>query len=166
MSKPNSGLFKKTSGTRACLSDGTLAAIDAVVAPHRKMDSEGVQVIAASSIRFSQSSVNDVQPIVDSMRTNGWVGEPIDAVLMPDGVLTAIDNTRVVAARIAGIDVKANVHAYDEPITDLDTARRLVSKKGKIPRTWGEGVTNRIARQNSKFRKESPFGSFGMGRTN
>jgi len=32
------------------------------------------------SIRFSQSSVNDVGEVASSMRSNGWVGEPVDVV--------------------------------------------------------------------------------------
>lgn len=41
------------------------------------------------------------------MRTNGWKGDPVDVVKMPDGKLTSMDNTRIAAAREAGIDVKA-----------------------------------------------------------
>ena len=33
---------------------------------------------------FSQTSVNNVDEIAPSMRTNGWVGKPIDVVRMPD----------------------------------------------------------------------------------
>lgn len=46
------------------------------------------------------------------MKQNGWKGNPIDVVKMPDGVYTTIDNTRVVSAREAGIDVQAIVHNY------------------------------------------------------
>jgi hypothetical protein len=55
----------------------------------------GVQVVNPNSIRFSQSSVNDAQPIINSMQKNGWVGDAIDVVRMPDGGLTSIDNTRL-----------------------------------------------------------------------
>ena len=37
---------------------------------------------------------------------------------MPDGVYTTIDNTRVVSAREAGIDVQATIHNYKRSITD------------------------------------------------
>ncbi len=39
------------------------------------------------------------------MKTNAWKGDPIDVIRMSDGKLTTIDNTRVVAAREAGIKV-------------------------------------------------------------
>ncbi|GFN30052.1 hypothetical protein [Paenibacillus xylaniclasticus] len=41
------------------------------------------------------------------MKANGWQGSPIDVVKMPDGKLTTVDNTRVLAARNAGINVEA-----------------------------------------------------------
>ena len=44
-----------------------------------------------------------------SMKSDGWKGDPVDVVRMPDGKLTSIDNTRIAAAREAGIDVKATV---------------------------------------------------------
>ena len=39
--------------------------------------------------------------LVQSMRTNGWKGDPIDVVRMPDRKLTSMDNTRIIAAREA-----------------------------------------------------------------
>jgi len=39
------------------------------------------------------------------MRANGWQGDAIDVVRMPDGKLTTLDNTRVLAADQAGIQV-------------------------------------------------------------
>jgi len=77
--------------------------------------------IAANEIRFSQKSVSfskvdratgqafTYDDLVMSMRTNGWKGDPVDVVRMPDTRLTSIDNTRISAAREAGIDVKANL---------------------------------------------------------
>ncbi|MFG2716302.1 hypothetical protein ACGFX2_38100 [Streptomyces goshikiensis] len=29
---------------------------------------------------------------IDSMKVNGWAGDPIDVVRMPDGGLTTVDN--------------------------------------------------------------------------
>lgn len=47
------------------------------------------------------------------------------------------DNTRVLAARYAEIDVQANVHAFDEVLPhDLDLIERLTTPKG-VPKTWG-----------------------------
>lgn len=54
------------------------------------------------------------------MRANGWKGDPVDpvdVVKIPDGKLTSMDNTRIAAAREAGIDVKASVRGFDDPLT-------------------------------------------------
>ena len=71
------------------------------------------------------------------MKKNGWQGDPIDVVRMDDGELTTLDNTRVVAARAPGIDVKANVHGYNDPLPDQATRRRFTTPKGGVPQTWG-----------------------------
>lgn len=117
-----------------------------------------VSFINPNNIRFSQSSVNGAKEITDSMKGNGWKGSPIDVVKMPDGNLTTIDNTRVLAAKYAGIDVKANVYNANDPIS-ADIAQRFISRNGQIPQTWGEAVTNRINNQNSAYRKTYPNGS-------
>lgn len=81
----------------------------------------GTATINPNDIRFSQSSVNGASEIIDSMKAKGWDGDQIDVVRMPDGNLTTIANTRVLAARYAEIDVQANVHAFDEVLPqDLD----------------------------------------------
>ena len=124
----------------------------------------GSKAVNPNNIRFSQSSVNGSAEIVESMRNKGWDGDPIDVVRMPDGGLTTIDNTRVVAARQAGIDVQANIHAYDDllPVEYID---RFTTKKG-VPTTWGDAITLRIGKQNSTFRNNNPFGSFDMDNIN
>ena len=118
----------------------------------------GSKNINPNEIRFSQSSVNGAKDITASMKTKGWVGDPIDVVKMPDVKLTTIDNTRVLAARNAGIDVKANVHAANEPISS-ELAVRFKPKNGQVPNTWGEAVTNRINNQNAGYRTTYPSGS-------
>lgn len=60
--------------------------------------------------------MNGAAKIIESMRANGWAGDPIDVVRMPDGGLTTIDNRRVVAANQAGIDVQATIHGFDDPL--------------------------------------------------
>ena len=97
----------------------------------------GTATINPNDIRFSQSSVNGASEIIDSMKAKGWDGDPIDVVRMPDGNLTTIDNTRVLAARYAEIDVQANVHAFDEVLPqNLDLIERLTTPKG-VAQTWG-----------------------------
>ena len=80
---------------------------------------------------------------------------------MPDGGYTTIDNTRVVADRQAGIDVQANVHAYND-LLPTEYIDRFTTKKG-IPETWGDAISLRIGKQNSAFRNNNPFDSFNMG---
>ena len=123
----------------------------------------GTATINPNDIRFSQSSVNGASEIIDSMKAKGWDGDPIDVVRMPDGNLTTIDNTRVLAARYAEIDVRANVHAFDEVLPqDLDLIERLTTPKG-VPQTWGDAVLLRIGKQNSGYRNTYPLGSNIIG---
>ena len=77
---------------------------------------EGITEINPNEIIFSQSSVNGSSEIIASMKQNGWKGGPIDVVKMPDGAYTTIDNTRVVSAREAGINVQAIIHNYNDPL--------------------------------------------------
>ncbi len=88
------------------------------------------------------------------------MGEPIDVVEMPDGVYTTIDNTRVAAARNAGIDVKANVHSYNEPLPQ-EYIDRFTTKNG-IPSTWGEAIQLRIGKQKASFRNNNPMGGWNL----
>ncbi len=114
--------------------------------------------LGTSSVRVSQSSVNGVQEIADSMQTNGWAGDPIDVVQMPDEGLTSVNNTRVVAADETGIDVQATIHAFDEPLPE-DQVGRFTTRRGGVPSTWGDAVMNRIGGQNSTFRNSYPYGA-------
>ena len=157
MSKPSSGLFSGTKGSRANPSMG-LGRAEKSIAKGR------AQSIAPDKIRFSQTSVNGSEEIIASMKKNGWQGDPIDIVRMDDGELTTLDNTRVVAARAAGIDVRANVHGYNDPLPDQATRRRFTTPKGGVPQTWGKAVENRIGKQSSKFRRNNPRGSYNMGK--
>ncbi|MFK4186258.1 putative T7SS-secreted protein [Streptomyces sparsogenes] len=126
--------------------------------PNRKGREVGVQQLNPQSIRLSQTSVNEAAEIIDSMKRNGWAGDPIDVVRMPDGGLTTVDNTRVVAASHANIDVHARVHEFDEPLTDPERVLTLTTKKGS-PETWGDGVLLRIGKQSSLYRRTYPMGS-------
>lgn len=110
-------------------------------------------------VRFSQTSVNGVGEIEKSMGANGWVGSPIDVVRMNDGGLTTLDNTRVLAARRAGIPVQANIRAFDDPLPGGDFADRFRHRRNGIPVTWGEAVTNRLANQSARYRNRWPSGS-------
>ena len=73
--------------------------------------------------------------LVASMRSNGWKGDAVDVVRMPDGKLTSMDNTRITAAREAGIDVRATVRSFDEVLTpEMKNARGWGNYS-----TWGTG---------------------------
>ena len=118
--------------------------------------------VNANEIRFSQSSVNGADEIISSMKANGWKGEPIDVIKMSDGKLTTIDNTRVVAAREAGIDAQAIIHDANELLPE-NLIDRFTTKKG-VPKTWGEAIELRIAKQKVSFRNNNPFGSDSLER--
>jgi hypothetical protein len=111
----------------------------------------------ADLIRFSQRSVGrDWSEIAASMRESGWQGSAVDVVQMPDGLLTSVDNTRLLAARMTGTDVLANIRNFSDPIGDM--AGRFSNRFG-VPETWGDAVSFRIMNQGAIFRDAYPMGS-------
>jgi YD repeat-containing protein len=123
--------------------------------------------LAAEDIRFSQNSVSfnkvdrvtgqsyTYSDLVESMKTNGWQGDPVDVVKMSDGQLTSMDNTRIAAAREAGINVQATVRNFDGALTsDIQNARGWGSYN-----TWGEAITARINNQSKNFGTLNLYGS-------
>lgn len=122
---------------------------------------------APNEIRLSQNSVSfsktdrvtgdkyTYDDLVASMKENGWQGDPVDLVRMPDGKLTSMDNTRIAAAREANIAVKGKEHSYDEPLTqEMQDARGWGDYN-----TWGEAITARINNQSKGFGVKNPHGS-------
>jgi RHS repeat-associated protein len=101
-------------------------------------------------LRFSQRTAGGVPrgsppgtpPRVIQRRQSmarGWVGEPLDAVLTTDGVVT-LDNTRAAVAREVGMTrIPVTVHAPSDPLT-----RDNVGRFGKAT-TWGEALDYRTA---------------------
>ena len=122
----------------------------------------GNQLLHHSEIKFSQTSVSNVDVITESMKTHGWKGAPIDVVKLPDGTLVSVDNTRLLAASRADILVKTKVHDFAKPLTQ-DLAERFTTKQGGVPNTWGEAVQNRIGKQNYIYRDTYPNGSYITG---
>ncbi|WP_211297617.1 LysM peptidoglycan-binding domain-containing protein [Ottowia oryzae] len=111
----------------------------------------GLRSLDPTRVGFSQSWISARRPGVDysfstlteGMGASGWVGRPVDVVRMPNGTLTSIDNTRILAARQAGIRIHANIRGFDDPIRD--TSRRAgLSVQGITPGTWGEAAQLRI----------------------
>ena len=147
------GLLAETSGA-ARVAEGVAGA-------------KGAVGIAADEIRFSQKSVSfnetdrvtkqsyTYDDLVASMKLNGWKGDTVDVVRMPDGELTSMDNTRISAAREAGIEVQATVRSFDEALTpEIQNARGW----GKSS-TWGEAITARINNQSNGFSITNPYGT-------
>lgn len=156
------GVFGNSAGTRSILA-GT-----SNVVPGR-----GFTTLDPSTIRFSQTTPKQqgatVEALTESMRRNGFIAEPepgifFDIVRMPDGRLTTLDNTRLLAARRAGVDVEARVFNYDEPLpNDPVYVSRFIGRKGEIPSTFGDAVKNRIGTQSSMYRTRYPSGSQVIG---
>jgi filamentous hemagglutinin len=121
----------------------------------------------ANEIRFSQNTVSynkaerdsgvryTYDDLVSSMKKDGWKGDPVDVVKMPDGNMTSMDNIRINAARDAGIKVEANVRNFSDPLPkDMIDSGRFGSAT-----TWGEAITGRINNQSGGFGKNNPYGS-------
>ncbi|CAF1312704.1 unnamed protein product [Adineta steineri] len=122
-------------------------------------------------IRFSQDNVNKpehIEEIENRMITDGWEGDPIDVVQMPDEELTSVDNRRVLAAQNAGIKVLAKVHKADDPLPE-DQIKRFTVPGLPPPKTWGEAVMIRVQNQPSYWMRVTfPYGTvhrpYVMGR--
>ena len=137
----------------------------------------GVKNIKTSSlnpddIRFSQNTVSynkidrktgkkfTYDDLVDNMKKDGWKGDPVDVVKMPDGKITSMDNTRILAAREAGVEVQATVRQASDKLNPAEIDRFGKPEKGFNPETWGEAISGRINKQKPKsFPKENPSGS-------
>ena len=133
----------------------TIHALSSSIVPNN-----GVIEANANTVRFSQSNVKKTLPdIVESMKRDGFSGDPIDVVRMQDGGLTSIDNTRVMAGSLSDTKLQLKVHEFDEPFPASRGPEHFTHKKTKQePTTYGEAVTNRISRQNPKWKKQNPQG--------
>jgi hypothetical protein len=117
---------------------------------------EEVTTLSSSAIRFSQSSVNGVGEIAQSMAAKGWAGAPIDVVQMGDGLVT-VDNTRLLAASMTNTPVQAIIHGAGEALPEAIAGRFGAAT------TWGEAVLGRIGGQNAAYRSLFPGGSWATG---
>ncbi|MDY7574612.1 RHS repeat-associated core domain-containing protein [Actimicrobium sp. CCI2.3] len=132
--------------------------------------SASFKIFPANEIRFSQNSVSfnkkdritgqvySYDDLVASMKLNGWKGDPVDVVRMPDGKLTSMDNTRIAAAREAGIDVQAKVREFNEKLTPEMQNARGWNKYS----SWGEAIVARINSQSKNFGVINPYGSLQL----
>ena len=135
---------------------------------------------APAAIKFSQKDVGAVlgdketpfADLVDSLRKEGWKGEPIDVIEMPDGSKVSLDNRRLLAAQIVGMkEIPVVYHPPNEPFPaaraasdafELKVAVRKLPDgqlvvggqdgvefrpKGYHPKTFGEAALVRTANQ-------------------
>ena len=113
----------------------------------------GRQMLDPSEVSFSQATVSyqkkdkdcNYDTMVEDMRKNGWNGKPVDVVNMPDNAPTSMDNTRILAARKAGIQIDAIVHNHSDRLSYNEIKRFKVGTT--YPKTWGEAIELRVKRQ-------------------
>jgi hypothetical protein len=78
---------------------------------------------------------------------------------MPDGGISSIDNSRLLAARDADISLEAIVHDPTDPLA-LHELERFDPTKGDAVETWGDVAANRIQGQRPRVWSETnPFGT-------
>lgn len=108
-----------------------------------------VEKINPEEINFTQRSMGEnYKDIAESLRKNGWQGQPVDVIKTSDGKYISMDNRRIAAAREAGVDVHVVIHEIDEPLTmGKCTQYRIKSTETSDafePLTWGEAIYNRL----------------------
>jgi hypothetical protein len=134
---------------------------------------------APRGLRFSQKDVAPrtgdgkltIEQLTENMKTQGWKGDPINVVELPDGTKISLDNRRLLAAQNAGLqEIPVTYHAANEPFPpqwaadgfELDvnirrladgsmvtggTQGEVVFRKGTLPKTYGEAALFRTANQ-------------------
>ena len=75
---------------------------------------------------------------------------------MPDGGLTAVDNTSLLAARKAGINAEIIIHDYNSKIP-VSKAREYTAIGKSEPKTWGEAIHSRINSQKDTYFQDRIF---------
>ena len=133
-----------------------------------------IQTFDPRDVAFSQNTVSfhkidrktgqtyTFDDLVESMRLNGWQGDPVDVVRMPDGGITSMDNTRILAARRAGIDIHARVRSLNEELTPGEVMR-FTRTNSPEPATWGEAIQYRIDGQEGEYYRGSFWQVFPRG---
>jgi RHS repeat-associated protein len=146
-------------GVAMAFHEGVVAAVSASMRALAEVAARtgSVTTLRSSEVLFSQSSVNGAEAIASSMRSNGWLGAPIDIVLI-EGRLIAVDNTRLMAAHLSGTPVQAVIRAADEVLP-----ASMAGRFGSEAATWGEAILARIAQQNATYRSRFPLGSWFTG---
>ncbi|MFD0593572.1 hypothetical protein ACFQZ4_14455 [Catellatospora coxensis] len=83
-------------------------------------------VVSTQDVRFTQRSVSPnsgdltMDQFTARMAETGWQGGPAHVIAWGDGSMSSMDNRRMRAANLAGLDtVPVCVHRPDEPLTSL-----------------------------------------------
>ncbi|MDH3349604.1 MAG: hypothetical protein OEM02_16075 [Desulfobulbaceae bacterium] len=71
-----------------------------------------------------------------------------------------MDNTRILAARKAGIYIQARTRSLDEALTAAEVERFTV-KGFNTPKTWGDVIKIRIQKQTGGYKVKFPYNSWG-----
>ena len=146
-----------------------------------KLRNDSAILTASNEIRFTQSTagknfnngagaVDDLSKDLVSLVKNADDIPPIDAVIMPDGKLTSVDNRRLVAFTNANKPIKSINHGFDEIMPDsfkydYKTGKpRFKFKNGTIATTYGEAIKTRIIKQNEppNWSSLNPNGSYEL----
>ncbi|MDI1464845.1 toxin glutamine deamidase domain-containing protein [Catellatospora sp. KI3] len=135
-----------------------------------------VAAVPTADVRVSQRSVSpfsgakSMEEFAREMGDTGWRGGPAHVIVWGDGSLSSLDNRRLRAARLGGLDqVPVCLHTPNEPLNGekgdtlaVDLRRlddgtlviggdrgEIVYAKGTEPRTYGEAALFRAAWQRS-----------------
>jgi hypothetical protein len=144
------------------------------------------EMVPPEQVRFTQRSVSratsdglSIPDLATAMTEGGWRGGPVHAVVWDNGQIASLDNRRVTAARMAGLEhMPTAVHAPSDRLEDWpqewDPARRernalgvdirelpdgtlrvggdegtIRYQRGQVAETWGEIALFRAAEQRS-----------------
>jgi hypothetical protein len=134
--------------------------------------------VAPTNLKFSQRDVlpftgdksMTIDQLADSMKTNGWKGDALNVVELPDGTMVSTDNRRLLAAQKAGLktvpiayhlpeeaipperapgfELENNIRQLDDgTLVKGGNKGKIVYKKGATPKNWGEAALFRTANQ-------------------
>ncbi len=111
------------------------------------------QNVRPRDLRYSQSTVQpSVRDLEASMRSNGWQGDAIDAVRMPDGRLTVLDNRRTMAAQGAELPrIPVRIHKPGAKLPEAYLGRQPGAE------TFGDLLRGRMQGQGAGFPGQGNF---------
>lgn len=119
-------------------------------------------LLSVKSVRHSQTTVNSptrlfgihvsLHELVAIYRHNGYLGEPIAVVPMPDERLTSLDNRRLWAVRKAGLqEIPAIIHDPDAPWGTFEQRDFLRRRSPLVDHAGEVGPPGRILLNTNEF---------------